>query len=352
MKIFAVDIGAGTSDFLLYDSDMNVENCIKFVLPSPTAVLAAKLKAIISQGKDIAISGDTIGGGILPHLLMEHIANRHDVYMTKIAAFTLYNRIERVKGMGIKIARPPKNFHGVSLKTAELNLLAIKRLLSTVGEDLVGLDAVAIAVQDHGAPPVGVNQNRFRLEKMREHLCEDPLLQKLLFLEEDIPRYYLRMRSAARAAKRQLRGVQVFVMDSVPAAMLGCLHDTAAARARSTLIVNVGNSHTASALLDRGKIVGLMEHHTSFLNGAKLRNYLMELAGGRLSNEKIFGEGGHGAFYISKPQSYATVNIVATGPRRILLKETGLKVNFAAPGGDTLMTGPLGLVTAVKEKLA
>jgi len=29
MKILAVDIGAGTLDILLYDSDKNIENCFK-----------------------------------------------------------------------------------------------------------------------------------------------------------------------------------------------------------------------------------------------------------------------------------------------------------------------------------
>jgi len=44
MKILAMDIGAGTSDILLYDDRKeSIENCIKMVLPSPSLVYVAKL---------------------------------------------------------------------------------------------------------------------------------------------------------------------------------------------------------------------------------------------------------------------------------------------------------------------
>ena len=40
MRILAVDIGTGTQDILLFDSDREVENCLKMVMPSPTTLLA------------------------------------------------------------------------------------------------------------------------------------------------------------------------------------------------------------------------------------------------------------------------------------------------------------------------
>ena len=33
MQIMAIDVGTGTQDILLYDSDINMENNVKMVLP-------------------------------------------------------------------------------------------------------------------------------------------------------------------------------------------------------------------------------------------------------------------------------------------------------------------------------
>jgi hypothetical protein len=43
--------------------------------------------------------------------------------------------------------------------------------------------------------------------------------------------------------------------------------------------------------------------------------------------------------------------IAVTGPNRALMGEAGLAVHFAVPGGDVAITGPLGLVAAVRAKL-
>jgi uncharacterized protein (DUF1786 family) len=40
MKIFAVEIGAGTQDILFFDSQKKIENCISFVLPTPNKIFA------------------------------------------------------------------------------------------------------------------------------------------------------------------------------------------------------------------------------------------------------------------------------------------------------------------------
>ncbi len=40
-------------------------------------------------------------------------------------------------------------------------------------------------------------------------------------------------------------------------------------------------------------------------------------------------------------------SIVATGPMRRILEKTDLKVHYAAPAGDVMMTGPVGLIKAI-----
>ena len=45
MKILTVDIGTGTQDIFLYDSELDVENGFKMVVPSPTMMVYRQIKA-------------------------------------------------------------------------------------------------------------------------------------------------------------------------------------------------------------------------------------------------------------------------------------------------------------------
>jgi hypothetical protein len=40
--------------------------------------------------------------------------------------------------------------------------------------------------------------------------------------------------------------------------------------------------------------------------------------------------------------------VVVTGPNRDLFRGTSLDFVFAAPGGNTMMTGPMGLIKAAR----
>ena len=45
-------------------------------------------------------------------------------------------------------------------------------------------------------------------------------------------------------------------------------------------------------------------------------------------------------------------HIIVTGPHREKMRLTGLPVTFAAPGGNMMLTGPIGLVKHVIIKLS
>nr|WP_243687789.1 hypothetical protein [Methanobacterium formicicum] len=44
MKILAIDVGTGTQDIMLYDSYDSMENAVKMVLPSPTKIMAHRIR--------------------------------------------------------------------------------------------------------------------------------------------------------------------------------------------------------------------------------------------------------------------------------------------------------------------
>jgi uncharacterized protein (DUF1786 family) len=341
MRILAIDIGAGTQDILLFDSQKKIENCISLVLPTPSKLFAEKLKTIESH---VYIHGDTIGGGSLGKTILRHIQKGYRVVMEEPAAYSIRNDLDEVKSMGIEVGEKPKVNHFEELEIQEVDLPLFKKFLSNFREDLQ-VNVIAIAVQDHGVSPKGVSDRAFRFENMERMIRKDNRPEALHFLEGAIPEYCLRMRSAVVAAKRT-SSAPVLVMDTCFSAILGCLEEVIG----PSLVVNAGNGHTVAALLSEKKIEALYEHHTHELTPKKLENDLRLLTRGELSGRKVFEENGHGAFTL-KPH-LGEVSVIVTGPNRDLFKETSFQYIYAAPGGNTMMTGPMGLVRAAQYRFA
>jgi len=106
-----------------------------------------------------------------------------------------------------------------------------------------------------------------------------------------------------------------------------------------------------ATIISEGNIVGVMEHHTRLLNPQKIERLLANFADGKLSDEKVFKDGGHGLFFLAEPPGFSKIEkVAATGPNRNILAKTDLYVHFATPAGDVMMTGPMGLVEATKRK--
>ena len=354
MKILAIDIGAGTQDILLYDEKKgSVENCVKLVLPSPSLVFAGKVRRATSLCKDIFVKGSTIGGGAFSHMLKKHVESGLRVIITERAAYTIRNDLSEVREMGIDVVQTePSKFGGEILEIEEVNIRNLGAFLSEHDEPLSEVDVVAVAVQDHGVSPKGMSNRRFRIQKMKEILAQNPKPEALAFTEAEIPAYCLRMQSAALASRGQLPRAKVLLMDTSPDAILGCMKDPIAEKANPILAVNVGNGHTMAAILSNGNIVGIMEHHTRSLNPEKIELLLVNFADGRISDEDVFRDGGHGLLFLSKPPGFTNIEkTVATGPNRSILAQTSLSVHFAAPAGDVMMTGPVGLVEATQRKI-
>ncbi|MEM3737447.1 MAG: DUF1786 family protein [Candidatus Bathyarchaeia archaeon] len=354
MKILTIDIGMGTSDILLYDEDKNLENCIKMVLPSPTTVLAEKVRDATRRGVGIFLTGETIGGGPIVSALMQHLSRRLKVVMTEEAAYTVRSNLEEVLEMGVDVIRDEAelgSFKGETIEISEVNINSLKGFLGSLGESLSDVDIVAVAVQDHGAAPKGVSNRKFRMETIRVQLERNNRADALAFSEGEIPPYYLRMKAAAKAAKRQLPHAKVLVMDTGPAALVGCRKDPRVERVGSLLAVNVGNGHTVMALLNDGEVKGLLEHHTRLLTPATAKKLILDFEAKLAKDEEVFSEGGHGVVYLdAKAEPFNAEKIAATGPNRGLLYGVGLDVCFPAPAGDVMMTGPMGLVTAAERK--
>jgi uncharacterized protein (DUF1786 family) len=349
LKAVSLDIGVGTVDFLLYTDDRPIENCIKMVLPSPQRVYAKNIREMTNQNSDIFIDGYTIGGGALTSAIKNHLSIGSNVYMTPQAALSIRSNLNEVKTLGVQIIeKKPKQCLHITLD--EIRLSSYETILTDFGDTIKNADTCAVSVKDHGSAPPNVSNREFRINKFQETLKKNNSLNSFLFNEHQVPEYYFRMKSAIKATKSYLPDVDVFVMDTSISALTGCLLDSRVLVREPALLVNVGNGHTTAVILSENRVIGFFEHHTSMLNTAKIVLLLKRFCSGVLSHEQVFQDGGHGVIMLGKPPGFSSIDVIAvTGPRRGIIENSEIDYIYAAPGGDIMMTGTLGIINSIKN---
>ncbi len=347
MQILAVDIGTGTQDVLLFDTDKEPENALKLVMPSPTVLLAQAIRAATQAGHDLLLTGVTMGGGPCAWAAEDHLKAGRRVFATPDAARTFNDDLEEVAATGVQIVNEEQaaDLSGVHrLVMRDLDYTALARAYGVFGVDLDRVDVLAVAVFDHGAAPPGVSDRLFRFEYLAERIRGGAGLAAFAFPKDRIPPSMTRLQAAASTAPA---GRPVVVMDTAPAAVLGALEDPQVGSREEAIVANVGNFHTLAFHLRRGAIAGLFEHHTGKLSQAQLEELLTQLAAGTLSNDEVFAGHGHGALVVDRsPAGPGGPWVAVTGPRRGVLADSRLKPYLAVPYGDMMMAGCWGLVRA------
>ncbi|SFM44459.1 DUF1786 domain-containing protein [Methanolobus profundi] len=347
MRTLAIDVGTGTQDILLYDTEKEVENSLVMVMPSPTVIIAGKVKKATQEGKDIFLKGDVMGGGPSVRAIRSHIDRGYKVYATRNAALTIKDDLERVRSMGIEIVdedQAPAEVEEIIMQDIDQD--AIGRALMNFGVEMP--DSIAVAVQDHGNSP-DISNRIYRFRIFERLIDQGGDLSLFAYKRDEIPEEFTRMGSVAR----NLDIGDIIVMDTGPAAIFGALLDPEAKQ--PAIVVNIGNGHTLAAIVNDNKVVALFEHHTSALDGKKLQGYIAAFASGELGFEEVFDDGGHGCYIKETPGKDAIRSIMITGPRRNILqnmeeeerdREIWGKLHFAAPYGNMMLSGCYGLLTS------
>ncbi len=93
MQILAVDIGTGTQDILLFDSERTPENCLKLVMPSPTLRLGEHIRQATAAGRPLLIQGVVMGGGPVSWAVEAHRRAGLRVLATPAAATMSETRV-------------------------------------------------------------------------------------------------------------------------------------------------------------------------------------------------------------------------------------------------------------------
>jgi uncharacterized protein (DUF1786 family) len=299
-----IDIGAGTMDILYYNSRTDLH--YKAVVKSPVRYMAEKTAGIPGN---LLVVGNEMGGGPITRVLLER-TKKAEVVMSRSSS-------------------------------------AIEQIVKSFGVPY-GFDAVAICAQDHGVPDPGISHLDFRHNMFTACLTQKPYPHTLLYQSDQVPDAMNRLKSIAGSAE-QLPAAEVYVMDSGMAAILGASLDGKCRQKKRFLVLDIATSHTVGAAMAGEEIAGFFEYHTQDITLEKLEDLLRDLANGKLSHQQILSEGGHGAFLRQAVGFSAIETIVATGPKRKLLAQSKLPIEFGAPWGDNMMTGTVGLLEALRR---
>ncbi len=339
-SVIAIDIGGGTQDILLWEDGKNIENCVKMILPSPTQIVAGKIRKATEAGVPIGLYGTTMGGGACSRAIKEHLKAGYRVYAEKKPALSIHDNLDVVESMGVKIVSDLPD-EALKIYMSDVDTKALDIALSQF--DVTLPDYFAVAVQDHGYSPHKSNRE-FRFTYWKDYLDRGGKLDDLW--AADPPAFMTRM----RAVKDTLG--DALVVDTGAAAILGALCDekVSSRQQEGLIILNLGNFHTVAALIKNDVVSGIYEHHTGLLTPEKLMDHLRRFREGIITNEEVFDDGGHGCAYSEafSPRIFSDVGYVAvTGPRRSLVKELGF--DFVAPYGDMMLTGSFGLLAAARK---
>ena len=360
MKILTVDIGTGTQDIFLYDSNLDIENGFKLVLPSPTMMVHRRLKQMLPTRTPVLLTGHQMGGGPSAWAIEEYTRAGIPVYMTPSAATTLNDELDKVEALGIKIVSDEESLQLSAVNSMELkdfDFQLLSKTFADYGVSMNDLAAIAVAVFDHGNAPAGVSDRQFRFDYLDERIRAKNSLSSFAFLSSDIPGIMTRLQAVADSAAEL--PCPLIVMDTAPAAVLGAGFDPIVTTRKKTIICNVGNFHTLAFRLSEKGIEGVFEHHTGEIDLAKLETLIRKLADGSLKHQDVFDDMGHGALMYSDEKfefGKDEFDVVVTGPRRSMFNRQSqvsnrksLRPYFATPFGDMMITGCFGLLAATAE---
>ncbi|MER3469136.1 MAG: pyruvate formate lyase-activating protein, partial [Thermoflexus sp.] len=227
MRILCVDIGTGTQDILLYDSQRELENAYQLVLPSPTMRIARAIRRATRERRAVLLTGVTMGGGPCQWAVEDHLRAGLPVYATPEAARTFNDDLEAVAAMGVRVIREDEAMRldreVVRLELRDFDWAAIRQAFEAFDVPLRP-DGIAVAVFDHGAAPPGVSDRKFRFDLLAQRLAERRDLLAFAYRAEEVPPVFTRMRATVETIRRVFDG-PVAAMDTAPAAVLGAILD-------------------------------------------------------------------------------------------------------------------------------
>lgn len=352
--ILAIDVGKGTEDTLLWETDeQNFENAIQTVLPSRTNMLSKRIQKLIDRDQKIIIDGAIMAGEPWHKHLYEYASNHpHRVIMTETAAMSLRYNLDQVRSRGITTITETELVEKKlipNVTTSDIEWDRIQHILTRSNYSISDIEAVLISCQDHGNPSDPAQSTRdYRMKEIYSNLDKTGQLEDLLVslpkISNDMPRHKSIATSAFNTFDH-LSKDQIFVMDSSPAVVLGTLNP----ELDKEIVINVGNGHTIIIGTNQQLVEFAYELHTGGVTPERIKSDIERIFQQDLTHQQSLDEGGHGLYIREQPldlEQFKPFSLI--GPNRELLKT--LEVEFIHPIGNMMMAGPYGLIRAYQKQ--
>ena len=328
--VLCLDIGCDTQKALLARSGQECANWPRWVLPSPARLVAQRIRELTLLKCGLWLYGGIMGNGF-GEALRGHLAAGLPTCATQAAARAIDEDVEAVRAQGVAIAEScPPDCVPVHLEDFSPEFWESMLRLSGLPQPHM----VLAAAQDHGSHP-GVHGDA-RMEDWHAVLAADPDPARWIYAlaPDSLPRL--------RALQEKTGGP---VADTTASAILGALSDAAVLKRsfrEGITIVNAGNEHTLAALVYRGQVCALYEHHTDRRELPHLLEDLRQLRLRWLPSAQVLASGGHGTAFgehCEAAGSFAPTFLL--GACRELLAGHGRDI---APHGDMPHAGCFGLL--------
>ena len=350
MQLLAVDIGTGTQDIFLYNPQLDIENGLKMVMPSPTMIVHNKIRHATQRGDSVLLTGYMMGGGPSQWAARDHLKAECILFATVDAARTFNDDMDYVRNeMGVTIVSEDEAnaLRGITrIELKDFDMVALAAAFASFDVQL-NPDAIGVAVFDHGDSPPNYSDRQFRFDYLDQRIREHNNLAAFAYPSTNIPKTMTRLQAVANSYQSD---APLVVMDTAPAAVLGSMLDPVTARNDRVIFCNVGNFHTLAFRMESNRISGVFEHHTGEIDLKKLDSLIDRLADGTLKHADVFDDMGHGALLYSETPLMNPA-VVVTGPRRAMMRESKHQPYFAVPFGDMMIAGCFGLLAAMAETI-
>ena len=328
--VLCLDIGCGTQKALLARSGQETANWPRWVLPSPARLVAQRIRELTLLKCGLWLYGGIMGDGFR-EALRGHLAAGLPTCATQAAARALDEDPEAVQAMGVTLAEScPAGCVPVHLEDFSPEVWESMLRLSGLPQPHM----VLAAAQDHGSRPDAHGPPR--MEEWHALLAATPDPARWIYPQApaSLPRL---------CALQEKTGGPV--ADTTTSALLGALCDAAVLERsfrEGITIVNAGNEHTLAALVYRGQVCALYEHHTDRRELPHLLEDLRQLRLRWLPSEQVHASGGHGTAFgehCEAAGSFAPTFLL--GARRSVLSGHGRDI---APYGDMPHAGCFGIL--------
>lgn len=272
-------------------------------------VLTRRIMEATEKRRDIYLSGPFMGHGFLP-ALFAHIRQGCRAAMEEKNAARLFDTAEEARDAGLEFLDACPDGYA-PLPTGDVDMAFWRNFCHMLGMPTPSVTLAAVPETGHGASEYsdfGNGQCPGTMWMWRKILAKyaepgmEPGAPPSAFLLSDVPESLSRL----FAARQSTGGL---VTESGIAALLGMLaHEEALMRSfrQGVSLLHLENGHISAALVWRGRIFGLYEHHIpkDGADGAFLERTLHDLKEFRLGwlpDEAVRASGGHGTAFAALP---------------------------------------------------